>query len=154
MITAESTPLARGSFRDPAGTLFRLPGRILRTVQPSHVADLEAFLASRTAHQFVQDGRLARSERVAPSQCPEIGAGADAAIWEHELIPFPSFPYEWPPEMLQAAASLTLDLAESALEEGFGLKDATPYNVLFRGPRPVFVDLLSFERRQPLDATW
>jgi SAM-dependent methyltransferase len=154
MMTAAETPLARGSFRDPAGMLFRLPGRILRTVQRPHVQDLEAYLASRTASQFVQDGRLVWSERVAPSECPEIGADADAAIWEHEPIPFPSFPYEWPPEMLQAAASLTLDLAESALAEGFGLKDATPYNVLFRGPRPVFVDLLSFERRQPLDATW
>ena len=51
--------------------------------------------------------------------------------------------------MLHAAASLTLDLAEAALEEGFGLKDATPYNVLFRGAQPVFVDVLSFERRDP-----
>jgi hypothetical protein len=31
-----------------------------------------------------------------------------------------------------------------SLREGFGLKDATPYNVLFRGAQPVFVDLLSF----------
>ena len=64
---------------------------------------------------------------------PELGASREAGVWEHERIPFPSFPYEWPPEMLEAAGSLTLDLAEAALEEGFGLKDATPYNVLFRG---------------------
>ncbi len=56
--------------------------------------------------------------------------------------------------MLHAAARLTLDLAEAALQEGFGLKDATPYNVLFRGACPVFVDVLSFERRDPLDSTW
>jgi len=40
------------------------------------------------------------------------------------------------------------------LPEGFGLKDATPYNILFRGPDPVFIDLLSFERRDPSDPTW
>jgi len=49
---------------------------------------------------------------------------------------------------------LTLDLAESCLGEGYGLKDATPYNVLFRGSRPVFIDVLSFERRNPGDPVW
>jgi len=56
--------------------------------------------------------------------------------------------------MLHAAAELTLDMAEGLQSEGFGLKDATPYNVLFRGPKPVFVDLLSFEKRNRNDPTW
>jgi hypothetical protein len=34
------------------------------------------------------------------------------------------------------------------------LKDATPLNVLFRGPEPIFIDVLSFERRDPGDPTW
>lgn len=67
---------------------------------------------------------------------------------------FPSYPYEWPNEMLLAAGDLTMELAEAALEESYGLKDATPYNVLFEGPRPVFVDILSFEKRDPRDPTW
>ncbi|HKY04527.1 MAG TPA: class I SAM-dependent methyltransferase, partial [Blastocatellia bacterium] len=61
---------------------------------------------------------------------------------------------EWPPEMLHAAGLLTLDLADSLHAEGLGLKDATPYNILFRGPEPVFVDLLSFERRAEGDSIW
>lgn len=73
---------------------------------------------------------------------------------EHQRIDFPSFPYEWTPEMLHGAAELTLELAEGLLSDGLGLKDATPYNVLFRGPEPVFIDLLSFERRTPGDPTW
>jgi hypothetical protein len=56
--------------------------------------------------------------------------------------------------MLHAAGELTIELARRALGEGFGLKDATPYNVLFRGSEPVFVDVLSFERRDRLDASW
>jgi SAM-dependent methyltransferase len=35
-----------------------------------------------------------------------------------------------------------------------GLKDATPYNILFTGPNPIFVDVLSFERRDPANPTW
>jgi SAM-dependent methyltransferase len=78
----------------------------------------------------------------------------DQLVVEHERVPFPSFPYEWPAEMLHAAAVLTLDIAQEALQEGFGLKDGTPYNVLFKGPNPIFIDLLSFERRDPGDPTW
>ncbi|MBV8811062.1 MAG: methyltransferase domain-containing protein [Acidobacteriaceae bacterium] len=76
------------------------------------------------------------------------------ALLEHERVWFRSFAYEWPPEMLYAAARLTVDVAASALKEGFSLKDATPFNVLFRGPKPVFVGVLSFEKRDPNDSRW
>jgi SAM-dependent methyltransferase len=75
-------------------------------------------------------------------------------LLEHEPLEFPSYPYEWPPEMLHAAAELTLELALELLPHGLGLKDGTPYNVLFRGPDPVFVDVLSVEQRDPTDPTW
>jgi 2-polyprenyl-3-methyl-5-hydroxy-6-metoxy-1,4-benzoquinol methylase len=75
-------------------------------------------------------------------------------VFEHERIPFPSYPYEWAPEMLWAAGGLTLDLAQASLADGFGLKDATPYNVLYRGSEPVFVDVASFEPRAPGDPIW
>jgi hypothetical protein len=78
---------------------------------------------------------------------------AERGILEHSKVDFPSFPYEWPPEMLHAAGVLTLELAQAALDDGMGLKDASPYNV-FQGPNPVFVDVLSFERRDPRDFTW
>jgi SAM-dependent methyltransferase len=99
----------------------------------------------------MESGRLVRTVLAASS---EVGGSKSNRVYEHERIPFPSYPYEWPAEMLHAAALLTLDLGLQALEDGFGLKDATPYNVLYRGPEPVFVDLLSFERRDPLDPTW
>jgi hypothetical protein len=41
-----------------------------------------------------------------------------------------------------------------ALAAGWILKDATPLNVLFVGTRPVFVDILSFERRDPRSSIW
>ena len=36
----------------------------------------------------------------------------------------------------------------------FRTAHGTPYNVLFRGPEPVFVDVLSFECREGGDPTW
>ncbi len=64
----------------------------------------------------------------------------------HERIPFVSYPYEWTFGMLREAALLQLDLELEALAAGLTLKDATPYNVQFRGSRPAFIDVGSFER--------
>jgi SAM-dependent methyltransferase len=76
------------------------------------------------------------------------------AVAEHDHAPFPSYPHEWAPEMLHAAAGLTIDLALAGLSDGIGLKDATPANIMFWGPKPVFLDVLSFETRAPNDPTW
>ncbi|MEO5815177.1 MAG: class I SAM-dependent methyltransferase [Gemmatimonadaceae bacterium] len=77
-----------------------------------------------------------------------------AGIWRHERIFFPAPVEEWTPGMLHAAGCVTLSLALELLESGKGLKDATPANVLFRGSQPVFIDLLSIERRDATDPLW
>ena len=41
--------------------------------------------------------------------------------------------------MLWEAGRLTLDLGRAVLAEDYGLKDATPLNILFRGSEPVFL---------------
>lgn len=152
------------SFRDPSGRLLVIDGRVIRLVNQSGITDLEAFLTTKTAKLFQESGRLVRTKKLEESEVKSIIDGRSfrnliedtqyAVALEHERIPFQSFPYEWPPEMLHAAGLLTLDLAESLLAEGFGLKDATPYNILFRGAEPVFVDLLSFEKRASGDPLW
>lgn len=152
------------SFRDPAGHLKPLNGRILRVINQRGEPDFRAFFESESARQLAAAGCLVSTRLLDQVETADIRAGTllqgqlhqpeVAMLVEHERVPFQSFPYEWSPEMLHAAAQLTLDLAERLLDEGFGLKDATPYNILFHGPRPVFVDWLSFERRDPSDTTW
>ncbi len=149
-------------------------GRILRLVVARGAPDLDAFLASAAVRRLVDAGRVVRSRvldardtatlladpRLAAVLTDGGRAGGEPGgerverIVEHEPIPFPSYPHEWPPEMLHEAGRLTLDLAQGLLADGLGLKDATPYNVLFAGPRATFVDVLSVERRDPRDATW
>ncbi len=152
------------SFRDPGGRLLLVDERVLRLVHPAAVDDLEASLASPTVQKLVADGRMVSSRKLDSAQqdafmeSHELRALRDGfsggLILEHERIPFPSYPYEWPPEMLHAAGTLTLDFATALLADGLGLKDATPYNLLFRGAQPVFTDVLSVERRHPRDPTW
>lgn len=152
------------SFRDPAGFCFIHNGRVLRGLGAQDLPVVERFLEGPSARRLVEQGKLIASRRLSAADCealPRDGvlsallqSRRPTAVFEHPRIEFPSFPYEWPPEMLQAAAELTLDLAQGALDDGYSLKDATPYNVLFIGPRPVFIDLLSFEERQPGDPVW
>ena len=136
-----------------------MDGRILRAVTDEAAARaLREALELDVVRRAVTEGRLIRSRELARSEWPEaLTRGAlptPGMVLEHERVPFRSYPYEWPPEMLAAAGRLTLDLARGLLDPSHGLKDATPYNVLFRGPRPVFVDVLSIERRDPREPTW
>jgi len=153
------------SFRDPAGRLYFVDDIPLRQVHAAYATtyrDLLAspFLASHMAEGTIVPTRVLDEQDAAISRVFAEGrhgisdCGDGDLFLMHEAIPFPSYPAEWPFAMLCSAARLTLDIAEHALEHGIGIKDATPYNVLFKGPRPVFVDILSFERRDPRDAIW
>jgi SAM-dependent methyltransferase len=161
---ASDSGFERVSFRDPSGSLTRVSGRLIRVVTEAGGEDLQAFLNSSVAGPLIGSQTLVGTRILDPAQREELMASAPlrdfsdslgaAHLCEHEEIDFPTYPYEWSPAMLYEAASLTLGLCDQLLPAGFGLKDATPLNVLFRGPRPVFVDLLSIERREPGDAAW
>lgn len=155
------------SFRDPSGKVYVMDERVLRLVHENGQEELEAFLSSNTIRTAMGEGRVVGTRPLSAEDAQEAAAAlqdntagtpgegdAGATMVEHDRVPFVSHPYEWPVEMLDAAARLTLDLQESLLEEGLGLKDATPYNILFNGPTPVFIDALSVEKRDPHDPVW
>lgn len=141
------TPVAPCSFRDPEGSVLRREGRILRRVEPAAAARLRAFLGSPLGQALAAEGAIIETW--------ELPEGGDGAVWfEHRRVRFPSYPYEWSPAMLHAAAAHTIDLACRLHEAGDGLKDGTPYNILFEKGRPVLVDVLSIEPRTPGDSVW
>lgn len=118
--------------RDPEGALSFQRDTVTRTL---HSADSPSarFLRSGLARSMVDAGQLVafelRSERVV----------------ESPRLPFVSYPFEWCDAQLRAAGALTLALAKQALPEQQELKDASAWNVLFDGARPVFCDHLSFQ---------
>ncbi len=152
------------SFRDPADGCGVLDERVLRFVTGANVEEFQAFLQSSVSRELEQRKLLVATRPLTEPEVAELssqpeweaffGRQSAARFFEHERIPFPSYPHEWPAEMLWEAARLTLEVAQRTLAEGWGLKDATPQNVLFRGSLPVFIDLLSFERRPPTDPVW
>lgn len=132
-----------GSFRDPESRVFHAGGELYRALSEEGLGDFEALEASG----LLGDPRVVRTERVDGAVAPDgVLVGEPAAVLWHERLPFVSYPYEWTFSMLADAALLQLDLLLAALDHGLMVKDATPYNVHFRGARPVFVDVGSFER--------
>ncbi len=150
------------SFRDPAGRCWVTADRVLRIAPSESAAILEQFLQTPCARRLTAGKQLVSTRRLTAAEAREAEPLASKrepglngeAVFTHERIPFRSYAYEWVPEMLWACGELTLELAAAALADGYSLKDATPYNLLFRGTQPVFVDMLSFEPRVPGNPVW
>jgi hypothetical protein len=133
--------LEPGSFRDPDSRVFTTDGRVLRLLSEQGLADWRALSASGLLDELPVIGT-----REVEADAPEALHGGVAAVLEHDVIPFVSYPYEWTFSMLREAALLQLELLRRSIEKSLILKDSTPYNVQFRGAEPVFIDVGSFEQ--------
>lgn len=143
----------RPTFRDPAGSLSLTEDFAMRTIHPGSRDAVLSFLSSPFYQEAVARGEISATTIENPD-----AAGPDAPlILKHPRIAIPTYPWEWTPSQWLAAAELTLALGQRALAAGLILKDATPLNILFDGPNPVLVDVLSFDPFDPLapgNATW
>jgi SAM-dependent methyltransferase len=153
-VGAAPTSALAGSFRDPSGYVFRRDGSLLRALRPDAHALLRELQRSGTLDRLIGDGLIAGTRFVEePARVSALRAEHPGFEYflEHDEIRPVTHPYEWSVSMLADAGRLTLDLQLRLLEQGLSLKDATAYNVLFDGPRPVFIDLGSIERPRRLD---
>src|ERR1035437_418083 len=132
------------TFRDPAGSLSFQDDLVIRTIGAAARAEVLELLESPFCRAMQQRGDLI--DAVIDDSTPSLSLS-------HPRIHI-TYPWEWTPSQWLSAADLTLDLCEEALAADWILKDATPLNVLFTGTRPIFVDILSFERRDPRSSIW
>lgn len=131
------------SFRDPSGYIFEKEGVLYRQVNTCFREDFDAFIQSGLYDRLVSEQLLIPHEVL-----PENITG-DAAAYltlKPQRVPVISYPYEWSFDRLRDAALLTLQLNRKAIDAGFILKDATPYNIQWYKGRQYFIDTLSFER--------
>jgi SAM-dependent methyltransferase len=144
--------ILESTFRDPAGELRLTAEYALRRIHPHAQAAAREFLASPLRTALEKSGDLIPSAIAEPGRHACVASGE---LWlEHPRI-FPiSYPWEWSRAQWRAAAELTLRVAVRAVDAGWTLKDATPLNIVFDGARPVLVDVLSLERRDPGSTVW
>ncbi|HKY22629.1 MAG TPA: class I SAM-dependent methyltransferase [Vicinamibacterales bacterium] len=140
--------LEPGSFRDRTARVFYHDGKIFRGLNETALKEWQALSATSFFRRFSGSGAIVPTQQRDLASLPLSSTGQQwAGVLEHEKLPFVSYPYEWSFEMLRDAALLQLDLVLAGLEEGIGLKDASAYNLQWKGASPVFVDVASFYTR-------
>lgn len=128
------------SFKDPAAKVFFVTnddGHIYRELGPGYLSHYQHFINCGLADE------LTRKKLLVPFE--EVTTETGKIVLKATKINFVSYPYEWTFSQWKDAALLTLKVQFQALKHGMILKDATPFNVVFDGCKPVFVDISSFE---------
>ena len=149
-VNPESCRRVDSSFRDDAGYVLKENGVVYRVITDKGRDDFEAFMSSGLYDVLASRGLLVSHT---------VGTGRDLSlrreyykILKPQQIPFISYPYEWSFSQFKDAALLTLEVHREALKKNLSLKDASFFNVQFIGSKPIFIDTLSFEKRQ--DKPW
>jgi hypothetical protein len=131
------------SFGDFNGRVFHWHGGLYRGVSASR-ADLY--------NKLFDDGTVARlidQKLLVPTERTPLRADGFDLVLKHRAVPVVSYAYEWSAGMLKEAALLTLDLEIELATRGLTLHDAHPWNVLFDGPTPCWVDFGSIVPATP-----
>src|SRR5262245_16779020 len=125
------------SFGDPDGRLFRFDGGLYRAISNEKTPFFSRLFEDGTIGELVNRGLLVRSE---PADLTLDGYGM---VLRHTSVPFVSYPNEWCAAMFKDAALAYLDLLKELVQRGLTLKDTHPWNLLFDGAKPLYVDMTS-----------
>ena len=142
MLRAADVEFHPHSFADPDGRVFRWDGGLYRGLRGAQAEVFGSLLAAGVLAELSGRGILVGTEPTSLTL-----EGYDLVL-RHEEIPFPSYPTEWCTAMFAAAARAYLDLLDQLQEQGLGLKDVHPWNLVFDATRPRFVDLTSIARAE------
>lgn len=123
------------SYSDPNGRVFEQDDRILRAIGAERAGFYRQLLKNPTIVSLMAEGLLVES------WIPVFDTPGAELVVEHKRVATVSYPFEWSPELLREAASATLRIEQRLRPAGLTLQDAHPWNLLFDGTRPVFIDL-------------
>jgi ribosomal protein L11 methylase PrmA len=133
-----------GSFRDPAGSVWRTEEGIFRTLNTQAAKEFLEVRDSGVLDSLIREGLIVKTQEVSLDSLGQLD-NLPAMVLQHEVVPFFSYPYEWSFSLHKRAALFHLDLHLRLLEHNLTLSDATAYNVQFNGVKPYFVDVLSLK---------
>ncbi|HEX5734490.1 MAG TPA: hypothetical protein VF131_16765 [Blastocatellia bacterium] len=125
------------SFADSHGRLFRWNGELYRGIREDRAAFFSRLFRDGVIQRLIDRGLLIETEPTA------LKLDGYELIVRHKNVRFPSYPNEWCAGMLKDASVHMLDLQIELTRRNLSLKDAHPWNILFDGCKPVFVDLTS-----------
>ena len=152
-------PRGHVSFRDPENFAYEIGGRWFRIAGPASAEALRTLRTSVVYERLTGEGKLIGFDEVDAATAREAHEAIrtnsrhrtieDPVVFEVETVATVTYPWEWPNGVLAAAGLLTVEIREALLDIGLDLKDASAFNVQFRGSTPVFIDLGSVEPWRP-----
>jgi SAM-dependent methyltransferase len=140
MIPTDEMEFNQFSFRDVSGRMFTWKGRSFTAIS-SEFSDLYSQLFDKG----IVDQLIKRNLLIETSITDHQVDGYEIVL-EHKKIPFITYPFEWPREMLKRASLLEIDLEIALAEFDLTLKDASSYNVLFDGTKPYHFNICSIQK--------
>lgn len=139
-ISQNEIEFSKFSVLDDFGRVFYWHGRVFRAIRNEKVAQARNLFSSGLIQRLVTEGLFV------DSKITDYEIDGYGMVIEHELAHVVTYPFEWSFSMLKAAGEMVLHLNKIAAEYGYQTKDIHPYNVLFFGVNPKFIDLGSFIR--------
>src|SRR5918996_3316446 len=136
-IPREEISFVSDSFIDPNGRVFEWKDEVYRALTKNYAPFCTDLFEKGIIQQLIKENLLVESEIVDWSIQP------GDLVLRHRKIPVLSYCFEWPAAMLKRAALLTIDLCIRLAEHDLTLQDGHPWNILFDGTKPTFLDLSS-----------
>jgi hypothetical protein len=121
---------------DPNGRVFIWRGGLYRALTKRGAEIASKFFDSGAVASLIEKRLLIETE------CTDLRLEGFEMILKHRRLPLITFPMEWCSLMLQEALRLIADLQIALADYGFQLEgnDAEPWNVLFDGTAPRWID--------------
>jgi SAM-dependent methyltransferase len=144
---AASTLSTLGMGLDPRCEVFVRGDRVLRAIRPAYATFYRDLLETPVIQELQAAGLL-----IGTKLSSEQIEGYPLVLEHPRLWPL-SFPFEWPPTLFQIASAAVLELNARLMRHGLCTVDGHPWNILFNGTKPVFVDFTSIIPL-PKDGLW
>jgi len=133
VLTRHEVAFEPASMADPHGRVFRHGGKLYRAIYPNIAQTYRDLLNNPKCTRLFDLGLI--DTEIADLELEDTGL-----VLRHRELPHVTYGFEWCAPMLLDAARLTIDLAIELDSMGFELLDAHPWNVLFEGSTPRFID--------------
>ncbi len=138
-------PLGMGL--DSRAEVFVSGEKVLRAIRSPHEDFYSELLRQPFIERSMADGILI-STKVSDTKIEGY-----SLVLEHPRICPVTLPFEWPAEMMRAAALCILELNDRLMQHGYCTVDGHPWNILFEGVLPRFIDFTSIIRL-PTHGLW
>lgn len=127
---------------DPVGRVFYWKHNVYRAIRIEYSNFFEDLISKNVLKNISQHTGLIYSERTS------LLLDGFGLILKHRPLTFRSYPFEWCGEMLRDCGLLICDLSLELNKYDLDLKDSHPYNVMFEGYLPKFIDIGSIVRKK------